>query len=955
MEDEVSPTIEAVSTQTPRPSGDIEWGDMKGIQEIKYRIEATHRKIIVWQKNTFEPPRNSIGKDLIKELTRLINLYNSKTVWEPVALHLVTIFLPIMLQKPSSRSKNCDHTRYIKQRLDLWKKGKLSLLVSECEEIQKRLQNARKKEEAVIKGFTRLMMEGKVRKALKLIDADSLITGVHSMSEEVKEKLQAKHPKGEEATPEVLLQSDAPRFEPVIFEAINRAAIQLAAKNTSGSGGPSRIDSDIWKHMLCSKAYGALADELADAVAVLTKRICTEDIPYDHVSSLFACRLVPLIKETDGVRPVGIGETLRRIMGKSIAKALRNDIQMAGGCLQTCTGIEAGIEAAIHAMAKTFSKEDCEAVILVDADNAFNKLNRKAALHNIERTCPGLYMFLKNSYKEPTKLYLPDGTHIMSEEGVTQGDNLAMAMYAVSTKTLISQLSDEKITQIWYADDSSAAGKLEDLKKWWEQLKAEGPKHGYFPKPSKTYLIVKNPELVNNAQRLFDNDGVNITTEGHKHIGAALGSQTFKEEYVKTKVDCWVKDISNLAEIAEEEPQAALSAFNIGLSKRWTFLQRTVHDTNEMFQPVENAIRELLIPAICGRKVTDIERRMLSLPYRYGGLGIRNPVKTADREYIASSGVTEQLTNLICQQITDIMQLDREKVKERKQQLSTEKEIEIKNEFETISQMVDEKTKKLLLCAQEKGASSWLSALPIKKLGYSLNKREFRDAVSLRYGWPIPDTPAFCGCGGNNSIDHILTCKRGGYVSMRHNALRNIEGELMRNVCKDIKIEPTLIPTQNETAGSNVEGARLDISAIGLWSDYERTFFDVRVTHPTAESHMKKSLSYLYKENENQKKNMYNDRIINVEKATFTPLVFTTTGGMGPECSKMNKRLAELISEKKGEKYGQVMQYIRTRLRFALLRCTLVAIRGIRGKRIPKESHIDDISFNLIPEAAVDE
>ena len=180
MDDEDSPTIEAVSPQTLLPSRDIEWGDMKGIQEIKHKIEATHQKIIVWQKNTFEPPRNSTGKDLIKELTRLINLYNSKTVWEPVALHLVTIFLPIMLQKPSSRSKNCDHSRYLKQRLDLWKKGNLNLLLSECEEIQKRLKNGRKKEEAVAKGFTHLMMEGKVRKALKLIDADSLITGVLS-------------------------------------------------------------------------------------------------------------------------------------------------------------------------------------------------------------------------------------------------------------------------------------------------------------------------------------------------------------------------------------------------------------------------------------------------------------------------------------------------------------------------------------------------------------------------------------------------------------------------------------------------------------------------------------------------------------------------------------------------------------------------------------------------------
>ena len=542
----------------------------------------------------------------------------------------------------------------------------------------------------------------------------------------------------------------------------------------------------------------------------------------------------------------------------------------------------------------------------------------------------------------------------MSEEGVTQGDNLAMAMYAVSTKTMISQLADPRITQIWYADDSSAAGKLEDLKEWWVQLKDVGPKHGYFPKPAKTYLILKNPELVNEAKRLFDNDGVNITTEGHRHIGAALGSQSFKEEYVKKKVESWVKDVNNLAEIAIEEPQAALSAYNVGLCKRWTFLQRTVCGISKLFQPLEEAISENLIPAICGRPVTEEQRRMLSLPYRYGGLGIRNPVKTADREYNSSSGVTESLTNLICQQNPDITKLDREKQKEKKKELSCENENEIKNEFKEVCERVDEKTKRLLLCAQEKGASSWLSALPIKKLGYSLNKREFRDAVALRYGWQIPDTPVLCGCGDDNTIDHILTCKRGGYVSMRHNALRNIEGELLRNVCKDVKIEPQLIPNQNENAGSNAEGARLDISAIGLWSSYERTFFDVRVTHPTAISHIKKPLPYLYIENENQKKSMYNERVLNVEKATFTPLVFTTTGGMGPECARMNKRIAELISEKKGEKYGQVMQYIRTRLRFALLRCTIVAIRGVRGRSTSKDSHVDDISFNLIPVAAVD-
>ena len=272
-------------------------------------------------------------------------------------------------------------------------------------------------------------------------------------------------------------------------------------------------------------------------------------------------------------------------------------------------------------------------------------------------------------------------------------------------------------------------------------------------------------------------------------------------------------------------------------------------------------------------------------------------------------------------------------MKEKKKELRVEKEESLMEEMEEISAALDERSRRLLKCAQEKGSSSWLSSLLIQRLGYAINKQEFRDAICLRYGWTIPDTPAFCGCGRKNSLDHILTCKKGGYVSMRHNALRDAEAKLMQEVCADVRIEPELIPTNEELiVGNTAPKARLDVSARGLWSKYERTFFDVRVTHPNAESHMRKSLEQLYNENEAQKKRLYNDQIINSEKATSTPLLFTTTGGMGQECIKMNKRLAELIALKRKENYSHVMQHIRTRLRFALLRCTLIAIRGVRGK-----------------------
>ena len=110
-------------------------------------------------------------------------------------------------------------------------------------------------------------------------------------------------------------------------------------------------------------------------------------------------------------------------------------------------------------------------------------------------------------------------------------------------------------------------------------------------------------------------------------------------------------------------------------------------------------------------------------------------------------------------------------------------------------------------------------------------------------------------------------------------------------------------------------------------------------------------MDQLYLENEREKKRLYNDRTVPTERTTLTLLVFSTTGGMGPECARMNKRLAEMIAAKRGEAYSHVMSYIRTRLRFALLRCTLIAIRGTRGAvRDQGEYELDDISFNLIPE-----
>ena len=92
----------------------------------------------------------------------------------------------------------------------------------------------------------------------------------------------------------------------------------------------------------------------------------------------------------------------------------------------------------------------------------------------------------------------------------------------------------------------------------------------------------------------------------------------------------------------------------------------------------------------------------------------------------------------------------------------------------------------------EQGASTWLSTLQIEEKGYMLNKQEFWDLVNIRYGWPLSRTPMMCTCGNNFNIEHALTRKKGGFITLRHNSLRNITASLLKEVCRNIRIEPAL-------------------------------------------------------------------------------------------------------------------------------------------------------------------
>ncbi len=240
--------------------------------------------------------------------------------------------------------------------------------------------------------------------------------------------------------------------------------------------------------------------------------------------------------------------------------------------------------------------------------------------------------------------------------------------------------------------------------------------------------------------------------------------------------------------------------------------------------------------------------------------------------------------------------------------------------------------------ATEKGASSWLTTRPIEDLGFALHKGAFKDALALRYGWHPTRAPSNCTCGVTFTVEHALSCPRGGFPILRHNELRDVTASLLTEVCHEVSIEPNLQPITGESfngaSAITQDGARLDVSMCGFWGGrHQKTFCDVRVFNPHAPSNRAPNMATTYRKHEREKKNTYEQRVLQIEHASFTPLVFSASGGFGNSASTFYKRLASLLATKRNEVYSQTMACLRCRISFALLRSSIRCIRGARSHR----------------------
>ena len=119
-----------------------------------------------------------------------------------------------------------------------------------------------------------------------------------------------------------------------LFDCIDEQTVMKAALRTKGSAGPSGMDSDCYRRMLCSKNFNADGKMPREEIATLTKNLLTKSYHPSLLQAHTSSRLIPLDKNP-GIQPIGVGEVLRRIIGKMVSWEMCKEISEAAGPLQT--------------------------------------------------------------------------------------------------------------------------------------------------------------------------------------------------------------------------------------------------------------------------------------------------------------------------------------------------------------------------------------------------------------------------------------------------------------------------------------------------------------------------------------------------------------------------------------------------------------------------------------------
>ena len=195
----------------------------------------------------------------MSELARLYKAFASSSAMESIAMKAAVVLPILMLQKPSSKSKVKEHSTCLERRMKCWLDGDLKDLLSEGRTIQRRIpkSSTRDNEQRLARSFANLMFEGKTKAAIRLLTEQARggvlrLNDTVDNNKSVRDVLIDKHPSGQPAHSDCIIDEDPPEVHHVLFKSIDASVIRSAALRTTGAAGPSCLDAANWKRLCTS-------------------------------------------------------------------------------------------------------------------------------------------------------------------------------------------------------------------------------------------------------------------------------------------------------------------------------------------------------------------------------------------------------------------------------------------------------------------------------------------------------------------------------------------------------------------------------------------------------------------------------------------------------------------------------------------------------------------------------
>ena len=565
--------------------------------------------------------------------------------------------------------------------------------------------------------------EADFKGAVRLACSDDTIA---AHSSDTLDALREKHP---EPHPDSVYMQP-PHHESFSFPITEGTIIQtIRLFPNDSAGGPDRLRPQHLKDLTGAPA-GEGGNILLRSLTSLITLILGGNTPKSIRPYFFGASLVALKKKDDGIRPIAVGCTLRRLAAKCASLFAKQSIPDLLAPRQLGYGITGGVEAAVHA-ARCYLQnlQQGEVLVKVDFKNAFNSIRRDKMLLAVEELIPEILPFVHSVYCSPSFLMWGEEV-IYSSEGVQQGDPLGPLLFCLTIHKLCKKLTSE--FNVFYLDDGTVGGYCDDVVQDVKMIEEGAGALGLQLNRGKTELICTDPVSRKVFLSAFP-DVKSVDPECAVLLGSPIGNSNSVDVFIKEKINL-LKVLGDRLCLLHVQDAIILLRNSLAIPKVLHLLRTAPCCLSSTLQDFDQLLKSLL------GKISNIDFHenepawlQATLPVSYGGLGIRSVVHLAPSAFLASAdGSANLVKQLLPLRFHNCLHPDFELAlsywREGLDHIdATIPDSPLQKKWDApriqarfdhlLSHTSDPKARARLLAVSTKESGAWINALPVSSLG----------------------------------------------------------------------------------------------------------------------------------------------------------------------------------------------------------------------------------------------